>query len=448
MTDDKVLTNALQPTDLLQQLIRFDTTNPPGNEKPCIEFIDHILQQAGIKTQILARDPNRPNLIARYPGEGHAPPLLMYGHVDVVTTENQEWQHPPFGGRLIDGYVWGRGALDMKGAVAMMLTALIRSASANIKPAGDIILAVLSDEEAGGRNGAKFLVEEHPDTFANVKYAIGEFGGVSMYIGNKVFYPIQVAEKQACWMTATIKGPAGHASIPIKGGAMAKLGRLLTQLDNISMPPHITPVTRQMIQAMAAHLSPPTSTILKQLLNPVFTSSILKILGERGRQFKPLLYNTVTPTVVRGGSKINVIPSEIELQIDGRLLPGYQPADMRRELRKTIDPQIPIEILTYEPTVSKPDLTFFPHLKKILQEMDPDGCPIPMILPGVTDARFFAKLGIQTYGFTPMKLPPDFNFFSTVHSGDERIPANAVELGTNAIFRLIQQYTPAQMRVL
>ncbi|MFP4225976.1 MAG: M20/M25/M40 family metallo-hydrolase [Desulfobacterales bacterium] len=440
MTDTPASTHALQPAELLQQLIRFDTTNPPGNEKPCIEFIDHMLQQAGIKTQILARDPDRPNLIARYPGEGHAPPLLMYGHVDVVTTENQEWQHPPFEGGLIDGYVWGRGALDMKGAVAMMVAALIRSASANIKPAGDIILAVLSDEEAGGRYGAKFLVEEHPEAFANVKYAIGEFGGASMYIGNKVFYPIQVAEKQACWMTATLKGPAGHASMPISGGAMAKLGRLLTQLDDISMPPHITPVTRQMVQAMAAHMSPPASMLLKQLLNPVLTGSILKILGERGRQFKPLLYNTITPTVVRGGSKINVIPSEIELQLDGRLLPGYTPADMLRELRQTIDPKIPIDILTYDPTVSEPDMTFFPYLKKILKEMDPKGHPIPMILPGVTDARFFAKLGIQTYGFTPMKLPPDFSFFGTVHSGDERIPADAVEFGTNAISRLIQTY--------
>jgi len=440
MTDNKILTDALQPAELLRQLIRFDTTNPPGNEKPCIDFIDQILQKAGIQTQIVACDPNRPNLIARYPGEGHAPPFLMYGHVDVVTTENQEWQHPPFEGRLVDGYVWGRGALDMKGAVAMMVAALIRAASANIKPAGDIILAVLSDEEAGGRYGAKYLAEEHPELFSGIKYAIGEFGGASMYIGKKVFYPIQVAEKQACWMTATIKGPAGHASMPIRGGAMAKLGRLLTQLDNISMPPHITPVTRQMVQAIAAELPPPAATLLKQLLNPMLTGSILKILGERGRQFKPLLYNTVTPTVVRGGSKINVIPSEIELQLDGRLLPGYTPADMLRELRQTIDPQIPIDILTHDPTVSEPDMTFFPHLKKILKEMDPAGHPIPMILPGVTDARFFARLGIQTYGFTPMKLPPDFSFFSTVHSGDERIPADAVEFGTNAILRLIQTY--------
>lgn len=448
MTDEKVLPHALQPADLLQQLIRFDTTNPPGNEKPCIEFIDKILRQAGIETQILARDPSRPNLIARYPGQGHAPPFLMYGHVDVVTTENQQWQHPPFEGRLVDGYVWGRGALDMKGAVAMMTAALIRAASANIKPAGDIILAVLSDEEAGGRYGAKFLVEKHPAAFANVKYAIGEFGGASMYIRKKAFYPIQVAEKQICWMSAAIKGPAGHAAMPVKGAAMAKLGRLLTQLDNVSMPPHITPVTRQMIQAMAAELPPPAGTLLKQLLNPMLTGSILKLLGERGRQFMPLFYNTVTPTVVRGGSKINVIPAEIELQLDGRLLPGYTPADILRELRQTIDPQIPIEVLAYEPTASEPDMTLFPHLKKILQEMDPDGHPIPMILPGVTDARFFAKLGIQTYGFTPMKLPPDFNFFSTVHSGDERIPADAVEFGANAIYRLIQRYNSPQMRVL
>lgn len=445
MSDNPALSEVPQPAELLQQLIRFDTTNPPGNEKPCIDFIAGLLNRPGISTKMVSLDPQRPNLIARYPGEGHAPPLLMYGHVDVVTTENQIWQYPPFEGRLIDGYIWGRGALDMKGAVAMMTSALIRAASANIKPAGDILLAVLSDEEAGGTYGAKYLVEQHPEEFSGIKYAIGEFGGASMYIGNKVFYPIQVAEKQACWMQASIKGPAGHGSMPVKEGAMARLGRLLKQLDSIAMPPHIMPITRQMIQAIATELSLPAGILLKQLLNPMMTGRILKILGEKGRQFKPLLYNTVTPTIVHGGSKINVIPSEIQLQLDGRLLPGYKPEDMLRELRQTIDPRIPFEILQHVPAIFEPDMTLFPQLSEILKAMDPEGNPIPMLLPAVTDGRYFAGLGIQTYGFTPMKLPPDFSFFKTIHSADERIPLDAVEFGTNAIYRLIQEYKPRRM---
>ncbi len=445
MTDVPILPETLQPAELLQQLIRFDTTNPPGNEKPCIEFIAGLLDKAGVSTKTISLATQRPNLIARYPGEGKAPPLLMYGHVDVVTTENQAWKYPPFEGRLVDGYIWGRGALDMKGAVAMMVSALIRAAATNIKPAGDIILTVLSDEEAGGAYGAKYLVDQHPEEFSGIKYAIGEFGAASMYIGKKVFYPIQVAEKQACWMQASIKGPAGHGSMPIKGGAMAKLGRLLKQLDSIAMPPHITPVTREMIQAIAAELPPPNSVILNQLLNPLLTGTILKMLGEKGRQFKPLLYNTISPTVVHGGSEINVIPSEIRLQLDGRLLPGYSPADMLQELRQTIDPNIPFEILQYVPTTLTPNMTLFPKLSEIIKAMDPDGHPIPMMLPGVTDARYFAALGIQTYGFTPMKLPPDFSFFETIHSADERIPSDAVDFGTNAIYRLIQEYNPLRM---
>jgi len=445
MIDTPAISDALPPSELLQQLIRFDTTNPPGNEKPCIDFIAGLLDRAKVSTQTIFLDPQRPNLIARYPGEAKAPPLLMYGHVDVVPTKDQVWRYPPFEGRLVDGYIWGRGALDMKGAVAMMVSALIRMASANIKPAGDIILTVLSDEEAGGTYGAKYLVDQHPEEFTGVKYAIGEFGAASMYIGQKIFYPIQVAEKQACWMQACIQGPGGHGAMPIKAGAMAKLGRLLKQLDAIAMPPHITRVTREMILAIAAELPLHQKILLRQLLNPLLTGGTLKMLGEKSRQFRPLLYNTASPTVVHGGSEINIIPSEIRLQLDGRLLPGYSPADMLQELRQTIDPNIPFEILQHVPAISEPDMTLFPQLKEILKTMDPDGRPIPMLLPAVTDARYFARLGIQTYGFTPMKLPPDFSFFETIHAADERIPSEAVEFGTNAICRLIQEYNPLRM---
>ncbi len=234
------------PEALLQRLIQFDTTNPPGQERDIIAFIQGLLQDAGIPTQILAKDPARPNLIARVPGRGEAPPLLLYGHVDVVTTAGQDWTYPPFEGRIVDGYVWGRGALDMKGGVAMMLAAVLRAQAEGYTPRGDILLVLLSDEEAGGSMGAQFLVEEHPDLFQGVRYAIGEFGGFSLYVGDKRFYPIQVTEKQICWTRLTIRGPAGHGSRPLRGGAMAKLGNILLKLDRNRLPVHITPVPRQM----------------------------------------------------------------------------------------------------------------------------------------------------------------------------------------------------------
>ncbi|MEN8251783.1 MAG: M20/M25/M40 family metallo-hydrolase, partial [Bacteroidota bacterium] len=203
-------------TEILRQLIKFDTTNPPGNEAACITYIDNLLKDEGFEPTIIGKTKNRPNLIVRLAGKGQAPPLLLYGHVDVVPTTNQDWTYPPFSAKVVDGSIWGRGALDMKGGVAMMLTALINLKRANFQPTGDIILAVLSDEEAGGELGAEFLVQHHQDIFKNVKFAIGEFGGFPVYMGRKKFYAIQVAEKQICWLKGSIKGPGGHASFPIK----------------------------------------------------------------------------------------------------------------------------------------------------------------------------------------------------------------------------------------
>jgi len=231
-----------RPAELLQRLIQFDTTNPPGNEAECINFIKSLLTEAGIETTILGQTPERPNLIAKLPGQGSASPLLLYGHVDVVTTENQQWQHPPFEGKVVDGFVWGRGALDMKGGVAMMLAAFLRAKYEDLKLPGDVILAIVSDEEAGGDFGSKYLVENHPDLFEGIRYAIGEFGGFTFYVGKQRFYPVMIAEKQICWIKATMRGPGGHGSLPVQDGAMAALSRLLERLDRHRLPVHVTPV--------------------------------------------------------------------------------------------------------------------------------------------------------------------------------------------------------------
>src|SRR5215204_4312029 len=202
-----------RPVEILQRLIRFNTTNPPGHEAECIAYIRGLLTEAGIESTIIEKTAGRPNLIARIQGAGKAPPLLLYGHVDVVTTQNQQWEHPPFEGQLIDGFVWGRGALDMKGGVAMMLAAFLRANAEGLQPPGDILLAIVSDEEVGGDDGAKFLVEHHAELFKDIRYAIGEFGGFSLNVGKQRFYPIMVAEKQVCWMKATVRGRGGHGSI-------------------------------------------------------------------------------------------------------------------------------------------------------------------------------------------------------------------------------------------
>ncbi|MBK5100489.1 MAG: M20/M25/M40 family metallo-hydrolase [Desulfobacteraceae bacterium] len=429
-----------RPAELLQRLIQFDTTNPPGNEAECIFFIKGLLTEVGIDTTILARAPERPNLIARLFGQGNAPPLLLYGHVDVVTTKNQQWHQPPFEGKVVDGFVWGRGALDMKGGVAMMLAAFMRAKVEGLSLPGDVVLTIVSDEEAFGDFGAKFLVENHSDLFDGIRYAIGEFGGVTFYVGKQRFYPIMVAEKESCWLRATVRGPGGHGSVPVRGGAMARLSQLLQQLDKHRLPVHVTPVARLMFKTMASAVGGLTGLILGQLTNAVLTDRVLNLLGERGRVFDPLLHNTVSATILHGSDKINVIPSEVSVELDGRLLPAFRPDDMVAELRQIVDNHIEFEIIRYDPGPSEPDMGLFDTLTDILREADPDGIAVPLLLSGVTDGRFFSRLGIQTYGFLPMLLPKDFNFSQSIHAADERIPVEAVDFGANAIYKLLQRF--------
>ena len=307
-----------QPVELLRRLLRFDTSNPPGAERECIEWIKGLLEALGCEVRLFAQEPERPNLIARLQGRGSSAPLLLQGHVDVVAARG-DWQHDPFAGDLADGYVWGRGALDMKGGVAMMLAAFMRAKASGLQPPGDVILCLLSDEEGGSPLGAEFMVREHPELFEGVRYSIGEFGGFTMDVAGRRFYPIMVAEKQLCWTHATLRGPSGHGSMPIRGGAMGKLGRFLQSLDRRRLPVHVTPVTRSMIEAIAADVPAKLAMPLKGLLVPALTDRLLDAFGERGRIFDPLLHNTVSATIVAGGEKINVIPDEVTVELDCRL---------------------------------------------------------------------------------------------------------------------------------
>jgi acetylornithine deacetylase/succinyl-diaminopimelate desuccinylase-like protein len=429
---------APDPVELLRDLIRFDTTNPPGNERPCVEHVGSLLEAAGIPFDLYARDAERPNLIARL-GSGGSP-LLLYGHVDVVPTAGQRWTHPPFAGELADGMVWGRGAVDMKGGVAMMISAFVRAKEEGALPPGGVILAVLSDEEAGGDFGAKFLAAQHPEAFAGARHALGEVGGFSLTVSGRRFYPIQVAEKQMCQLRATVRGPGGHASRPMRGGTMARLGKMLRSLDRRRAPVHVTAVTRQMIEAMADALPRAQGMVLRRLLEPRTTDAALRLLGDAGSRIEPVLRNTMTPTIVRGGTALNVVPSEIVVELDGRALPGFGSDDILRDLQAIVGSDVELEVIRFDAGPSEPDMTAFDMLAGVLKELDPDGVPIPMQLPAVTDARHLSPLGIQTYGFLPLRLPPGFPIDRLAHAADERVPAEALHFGAEAVFRALQRY--------
>jgi acetylornithine deacetylase/succinyl-diaminopimelate desuccinylase-like protein len=430
---------AERPAELLQRLLRFDTSNPPGGEGECQGWIAEQLAGLGCAARLIDDGSGRPNLLARLQGRGEAPPLLLQGHVDVVAA-GAGWSRPPFGGEIADGYVWGRGALDMKGGVAMMLAAFMRTLGRGSPPPGDVILCLMADEEAGSDHGAAFLVRDHADLFAGVRYAIGEFGGFTMDVAGRRVYPVMVAEKQVCWSRAVLRGPAGHGSMPLPDSAAGKLGRLLDGLRRRRLPVHVTPVARSMVEAIAEELPAPLALPLRGLLVPQLTDRLLDVLGERGRVFEALLHNTATANIVRGGEKINVIPAEVEVELDCRLLPGLGPEDVFAELRGLGVADMELEVIRHDPVAAAPDMGMFELLSGVLRERDPAARPVPMLLPGVTDGRFFSRLGIQTYGFLPMQLPAEMPMMQLIHAPDERVPQAALEFGTGALERVLERF--------
>ncbi|MEA2627621.1 MAG: hypothetical protein QOJ10_81 [Chloroflexota bacterium] len=425
--------------ELTRDLVQLDTTNPPGQEHIAIDLIERILDEAGISSSRYENARGRPNLVARLKGTGDAPPLLLQGHVDVVTTVNQEWKHKPFAGEIVDGYLWGRGALDMKGGVAMMVSALLEAHARGGAP-GDLVLAALADEEAGGIQGAKWLVEKHPELFSGIKHAIGESGGVVQHIGGKRFYPIMVSEKRGCQVLATLRGPGGHGSIPVRSGAMAKLGALLTKLDTARLPVHMTPPVKLLLEGMRDALDEPWKGRIAALLDPVLADAALNELGPMGRNLDAALHNTVNATIVSGGLKINVIPSAVQVQLDGRLLPGFGPEDMLRELRDVLGPDPELEVQLVGPAQPELDLSQLDLFASVLREADPGCIPLPYLVTGGTDARHFARLGIRTYGFLPLNNPADFSGATTIHAADERVPISALEFGARCVFEAVMRY--------
>ena len=417
----------LDPVALTQRLVRFDTTNPSGNEGECIAHIKSLLDGAGIQNQVLAKTPGRPNLNARLPGDGSAAPLLLQGHVDVVSADPSRWQQPPFGGDIVDGVLWGRGSLDMKGSIAMMLHAIMRAKADRITPAGDIMLALGCDEESGGDHGARYMVEENPELFQGIRYAIGEFGGFSFNLGRQRFYPIMVAEKQVCHLRVTYKGLGGHASLIHGDNPMADLARLLLQVQSRNLPTHVTPEARMMFQAIGRHLSPIARLGMADLLNSRFTALALKLMGSRGRSFGPLFRNTVNPTIVRGGDQINVVPGVVSVDLDGRLLPNMAPDRLISELAV---------IAGKDATISR----LVRHSKWPFTGERSGRHPCAHAHACGDGWKAICPPWHPNLRFLPMLLPSTLDFAAVTHGPDERAAVDAINFGADAVYRLLQRY--------
>ncbi|GAB4290505.1 MAG: M20/M25/M40 family metallo-hydrolase [Myxococcota bacterium] len=429
----------------LKAVIRFDTTNPPGNELAAARFIEAKLKESGIKTKIFEPAQNRANLVARLPGEDKAPPLMLEGHLDVVPAESDKWSLPPFSADEKNGALYGRGAVDMKNMVAMSLTAMLALKELDVTPKRDVIFVATADEETGGRLGSQYLVENHKE-LVQAEYMLGEVGGFSVYQkGGKTVYPVGVAEKGLLWVRLKASGEPGHGSIPHSNNAVLKLASALAKIAERGLPLHITPVASDFVKELAKAQPFPNSRILPLLLVPYLSERILKLLPEENRnQFNAMLRNTVTPTVLAGGIKTNVIPSSASVELDMRILPGFDKEDVLRELRGVIGNELSVEELSYSPPpkASGVNSELFGAIRKTIERNDPGAVVAPYLIPGYTDARWFSTIGVVCYGFVPLKLDPNDKtpFGKLFHGHDERIWIEGFKWGMKTFMETLLEF--------
>jgi acetylornithine deacetylase/succinyl-diaminopimelate desuccinylase-like protein len=410
----------------LQELIRFKTVNPPGNEGPAARFLFERLEDAGLRPRLLECE-GRPNVVVRLQGDRSRDggPLLLTGHLDVVPVEEEAWTHPPFGAEVEGEYLYGRGAVDMKHMVAMCLTIACQLAREEIRLGRDIILAFVSDEEEGCRCGSRFLVESHPEE-VRAECMIGETGGFSMDVNRKRYYPIQVAEKGRCRIRLTARGEPGHGSIPHQENAVLRLAQALIKLGQARLPQHRVRTVERFVQELARTQGFPASWILPCLLDPLIGGALLEYLLEPSvaNPLAATLSNTVVPTILEAGGKINVIPGRAVAHLDGRTLPGQTGEDLVREMRRLVGDAIDIDILEEHPGRENSGThPLLATLTSTLKDHDPQGIPIPCLATGFTDAAYFGRIVPHCFGFSPVRFPASdrIRFEKLLHGHDERI---------------------------
>jgi acetylornithine deacetylase/succinyl-diaminopimelate desuccinylase-like protein len=431
-----------QVTTILQDLIRFDTTNPPGNETPCVEHIARVLKREDIEPVVLESAPGRGNVVARLKGDGSLPPLLLMGHVDVVPAEADKWQRAPFSGDLVDGVIWGRGATDMKQMVAMELMTLLLLKREGVPLKRDVIFMATADEETGGQMGAGFLAENHPDLI-RAEYAINEGGATSIELDGKMFFVCSTAEKGAARFTLRGRGQPGHASQPHKNNSILPLARALVNLVENPLPLRITKTTRAHVEALARGVNHGMSTTLIELLDPATherAMAALPLAEPVKRRMSAAFRDTATPTILRAGSKINVIPAEAECQVDCRILPGTTREMLEQEVRAVVGNEVEIEFAPSYPALeSAPDSPLFETIRRVIAEHANGATVVPGLITGGTDAKRVVSLGIKVYGFVPQRYEGP-TMTGLAHAHNERVSVANLEFGTRVLFDVVKKF--------
>ncbi len=420
---------------LCRDLIRFDTSNygdqPGPGERAAAEWVAGQLSDAGIEPTVLESEPGRTSVVARLAGSDPArDALLVHGHLDVVPADAADWQVDPFAGEVRDGMLWGRGAIDMKDMVAMTLAAARAYARTRTAPPRDLVLAFVADEEAGGVQGAHFLVERHRELFDGCTEAVSEVGGFSVTApDDSRLYLIETAEKGIAWLKLTMRGTAGHGSMTNPDNAVTALAEAVGRLGRTRLPQRLTPT----VQAFLERMTEPFGLTL----DPDDIAAGLGPLGPIGRIISATLRNTATPTMLAAGYKVNVIPGTATAYVDGRFLPGHE-ATFLRELDEILGPDVVREDVHRDIAVETSfDGALVDAMGDALRAEDPGAQTVPYCLSGGTDAKSFSTLGMRCFGFSPLLLPPDLDFSGLFHGVDERVPLAGLEFGARVLTRFL-----------
>ena len=440
-------------TSFLSEFIRINTANPPGNETAAAKYLAEHLGKEGFECELFESAPERGSVITRLKGTGEKPNLLLLSHLDVVAADAKEWSVDPFAGVVKDGFVWGRGTLDMKGmtAVEVMVMKLLKRNGVKLK--GDVILAATADEERGGLSGVGYLLRNYPEKIF-APYVLNEGGGVAIPTQSGNVFTVQTAEKGLLWFKVKAKGIPGHGSMPnMADNAIMRMNKVVTKLGNYRSQISLVPTMKKFLEEIARSDPVLKEPFSRLLANPEASDNILDELAETepqlAEEIRPRLKITITPTIIHGGAKENVIPSECETVFDCRILPGQKPAQTI-ELIKTLLGEVDSEKLVFEslraqePSESTVETPLYDAISTVLREFEPNCGITPVLMTGGTDSRFFRRRGSVCYGFQPMY--PEAVSGKVVkgkhcmHGIDERISIENLVFGTSILYETIKRF--------
>ncbi|MBN1485248.1 MAG: M20/M25/M40 family metallo-hydrolase [Chloroflexia bacterium] len=430
----------------LQALVRLDTTNPPGQERPAAEYLAQVLRREGLEPLILESAPGRANLVVHLRGTGQERPLLLLSHLDVVPAEPDKWRYPPFSATVSEGYIWGRGTMDAKNLTAIELMTLLLLKRQGLPLKRDIVMVACADEEEGSRYGLRWLIENHADLL-EAAFAINEGGGYGFDLRGQPYFTCQTAEKGICWLRMDASGLSGQAAVPIEENAVVILAEAISRLGRTALPLHLTPTAERFIEGLARGQGAETAILVRGLLDPAASSFLLRQLPLSPtwlRLLHGMLHNTVTPTVLQAGREIQIIPSRATARLDGRLLPGQHPEQFLREVTDIVGPAIDVQVEEYVPPLeSDLDSPLYRTIEAVIAEVEPQSILLPMMLCGSTDAKYLDVLNISSYGFCPMRDEGPVSPMQLAHAHNERITLDNLRFGLEVLYRVVRRFCAA-----